>query len=213
MTVAGKEAEAEIRVTDRRRISLTDNEGGVSAAATAPSLKPSYVEELEARTQSAEQKVAEVQARFEQLRATLQREADELRQRLNRAADERTEVQKATFLADLLPARDNLQRAIEAAESRSPLAAVIDGLKGTAGSFDAALAASGAEPFSSLGERFDPAIHEAVDTMLVEPEAEGRITAEYSRGYRLGKRLLRPARVQVGRSKNRSENLSENQSG
>ena len=59
----------EIRVTDRRRIQLDDDaETDNSARVEAPSLKPSYVEELEARTKAAEQKVQEVQSRFEQLR-------------------------------------------------------------------------------------------------------------------------------------------------
>src|SRR5256885_14555147 len=78
----------EIRVTDRRRINLNDEgEAEMNEAADAPSLKPSVVEELEARTRAAEQKVADVQSRFEQLRAQMQREIDETRQRLNRAAD------------------------------------------------------------------------------------------------------------------------------
>jgi len=51
------------------------------------------------------------------------------------------------------------------------------------------------------GQPFDPEIHEAVDTVEVEPEREGMVTEQYSRGYRLGNQLLRPARVQVGRSR------------
>src|ERR1700716_1425883 len=108
----------ELRVTDRRRIRLDGNdEGAETAAADMPNLKPSYVEELEARTKAAEQKMLEVQSRFDQLRAQLQRETDETRQRLNRAADERTQREKATFIAALLPVMDNLQRAIDVAES------------------------------------------------------------------------------------------------
>jgi molecular chaperone GrpE (heat shock protein) len=40
-----------------------------------------------------------------------------------------------------------------------------------------------------------------VDTLEVEPELDGTVTAQYGRGYRLGNQLLRPARVQVGRAK------------
>ena len=79
----------EIRVTDRRRFNLdgeADEAAREEARVEAPSLKPTYVEQLEARTLEAEQKVADVQSRFEQLRAQLQRETDETRQRLNRAA-------------------------------------------------------------------------------------------------------------------------------
>src|SRR5215468_476703 len=80
----GNEGQNELRVTDRRRVYL-DDEGGehVNAEVETPNLKPSYVEELEARTKAAERQVQEVQARFDQLRQQLQRETDETRQRLN----------------------------------------------------------------------------------------------------------------------------------
>ena len=94
------EAEGEIRITDRRRRFLNEDEPETSDAKPAePSLKPSYVEELEARTRNAEQLAQDVQARFEKLKAKLQQETDETRQRLNRAADERTERGKAQFIA------------------------------------------------------------------------------------------------------------------
>jgi molecular chaperone GrpE len=188
----------EIRVTDRRRINI-DGEAEAGAE-EAPSLKPSYVEELEARTRAAEQQVADVQSRFEQLRAQMQRETDETRQRLNRAADERARREKTDFINALLPVADNLQRAIEAAERGGSLDSLLDGVRGTLNSFEGALLASGVEPIQAIGQMFDPEMHEAVDTIEVEAEQDGLVTAEYSRGYRVGDRLLRPARVQVGRA-------------
>jgi molecular chaperone GrpE len=191
----------ELRVTDRRRIRI-DGEGQAAATAPAeePNLKPAYVEELEARTKAAEQKLLEVQSRFDQLRADLQRETDETRQRLNRAADERAERQKINFIAALLPVMDNLQRAVDAAEQGSPREGVVEGLKGTMSSFGSALTAVGAEPIRSVGAPFDPELHEAVDTVPVDEAEDGIITNEYTSGYKLGDRLLRPARVQVGRA-------------
>jgi molecular chaperone GrpE len=193
----------EIRVTDRRRINLdaqTNADAAGGAEDDAPSLKPRYVEELEARTRAAEQKVADVQSRFEQLRAQMQRETDETRQRLNRAADERSRREKADFIASLLPVADNLQRAIQAAEKGGSLESLLDGVRSTLASFEGTLQASGVEPVDATGQPFDPEQHEAVDTVEVEPERDGLVTAVYSRGYRVGDRLLRPARVQVGRS-------------
>jgi molecular chaperone GrpE len=188
----------EIRVTDRRRINI-DGETQ-EGADEAPSLKPRYVEELEARTRAAEQKMADVQGRFEQLRAQMQRETDETRQRLNRAADERARREKADFISRLLPVADNLQRAILAAERGGSPDSLLDGVRGTLSSFESTLLASGIEPLQAVGQQFDPEQHEAVDTIEVESERDGLVTAEYSRGYRMGDRLLRPARVQVGRS-------------
>lgn len=196
--------DAEIRVTDRRRIQLDDS--GETGAASAdespnpqPNLKPSYVEELEARTKAAEQKVYEVQSRFEQLRKQLQTETDETRQRLNRAADERAEREKNKFIAGLLPVLDNLQRATEVAETGGSPEIIAEGIRQTASSFENALAAAGVEPIDAVGQQFDPELHEAVETTEVEPEDDGKVIAEYARGYKIGERLLRPARVKVGR--------------
>lgn len=192
--------EPEIRVTDRRRILVDDDEGGDrSATVETPNLKPSYVEELEARTKAAEQKTLEVQARFDQLRKQLQSETDETRQRLNRAADERAQREKAEFIAGLLPVLDNLQRATEAAETGSSAKIIAEGVSRTAASFENALAAAGVEAIDAEGEVFDPELHDAVETAEVAPEDEGRVIAQHTRGYRIGDRLLRPARVKVGR--------------
>jgi molecular chaperone GrpE len=189
----------ELRVTDRRRINL-DDQGEVQAKAEAeqPNLKPKYVEELETRTAAAEKQVQEVQARFDQLRQQLQRETDETRQRLNRSADERAAGEKAKFIASLLPALDDLNRALEA--ENAPREAILEGIRSIATSFQSALTSAGVEQISSVGEQFDPELHEAVDTAETDREMDGKVIAEYSRGFRMGDRLLRPARVKVGRS-------------
>jgi len=190
--------EPEVRVTDRRRI-LLDDEDATQNEIEAPNLKPSYVEELEARTKAAEQKTLEVQARFDQLRKQLQAETDETRQRLNRAADERALREKADFIAGLLPVLDNLQRATEAADTGSAPEVIAEGIRRTASSFENALAAAGVEAVDAVGETFDPELHEAIETAEVNPEEEGKVIAQHTRGYKIGDRLLRPARVKVGR--------------
>jgi len=189
----------ELRVTDRRRVYLDDHgEEQVNAEVEQPNLKPKYVEELEARTAAAEKQVQEVQARFDQLRQQLQRETDETRQRLYRSADERAAVEKAKFIASLLPALDDLNRAIEA--ENAPRETILEGIRSIATSFQSALTNAGVEAISSVGEQFDPELHEAVDTEETDREMDGKVIAEYSRGFRMGDRLLRPARVKVGRA-------------
>src|ERR1044071_2584448 len=93
-----RDDDEQIRVTDRRRIQVNDgSEPDPNVDVEPPSLKPSYVEELEARTKAAEQKLFEVNARFEELRRQLQKETDETRQRLNMAADDRAQREKNNF--------------------------------------------------------------------------------------------------------------------
>lgn len=202
------ENENELRVTDRRRVYL-DDQGTeqVSSETEQPSLKPKYVEELEARTKAAEKQVQEVQSRFDQLRQQLQRETDETRQRLNRSADERAAGEKARFIASLLPALDNLNRAI--ANADAPRDTILEGIRSTAANFEAALTSAGVEPIQSVGEKFNPELHEAVDTEETGGEMDGRVLEEYSRGFRIGDRLLRPARVKVGRATRQAREATE----
>src|SRR5215210_4410880 len=157
--------ENEVRVTDRRRIYL-DEDGAerVNAEVERPNLKPTYVEELEARTKAAEKQVQEVQGRFDQLRQQLQRETDETRQRLNRSADERALGEKAKFISSLLPVMDDLTRAIDAVSGDAPREAILEGIRGIATSFQSALNSAGVEPVVAVGEEFNPQLHEAVDT-------------------------------------------------
>jgi molecular chaperone GrpE len=204
-----REEEPEIRVTDRRRILIDDDETPGREVTEAPNLKPSYVEELEARTKAAEQKVLDVQGRFEQLRKQLQLETDETRQRLNRAADERAKRAQADFINNLLPVLDDLERATEAAEAGSSADLIGEGIRNTMASFSKALTAAGLEPIDAIGELFDPELHEAVDTEEVQAEDEGKVLAQHTRGYKIGDRLLRPARVKVGRYSGKASQAGE----
>lgn len=200
----------EVRVTDRRRIYLDDENDKTSTGdIEQPNLKPSYVEELEARTNAAEKKMQDVQSRFDQLRQQLQRETDETRQRLNRAADERAAADKARFIASLLPVMDDLHRAIQAADEGADRDAIHEGIRRIASSFETSLTNANVEPVPSVGEAFDPELHEAVDTADVESEKDGTVLHEYSRGFRIGDRLLRPARVKVGRAPNQARTANE----
>jgi molecular chaperone GrpE len=62
----------------------------------------------------------------------------------------------------------------------------------------------GVEAVPSIGSTFDPEVHEAIDMAEVDADQDGKVTAEYSRGYKFGNQLLRPAKVQVGRGRAQS---------
>jgi molecular chaperone GrpE len=202
--------ENEVRVTDRRRVYLDDSGAEhVNEEVEKPNLKPTYVEELDARTKAAERQVQEVQSRFDQLRQQLQRETDETRQRLNRSADERAAADKANFIAALLPVMDDLKRAIDAVSDNTSRDSLLEGIRSIATSFQSALANAGVEPIEAVGEEFNPELHEAVDTGETDGDMDGKVIQEYSRGFRMGDRLLRPARVKVGRAAGQARQASE----
>jgi molecular chaperone GrpE len=109
----------------------------------------------------------------------------------------------AKLAKELLPAIDNLERAIvEIAMStgqtdEDPL---LGGVRLVHSELTGALARVGIESFSPTGEPFDPSVHEAVSTVPQPPEggaASGTVVEVYQPGYRLGESVIRPARVVV----------------
>lgn len=108
----------------------------------------------------------------------------------------------AKLALELLPAVDNLDRALEAAEAAANGengndTTLASGIKLVHADVIAALARAGIERYSPQGERFDPQHHQAVAQQPVEGAEPGRIVEVYQRGYRLGDSVLRPARVVV----------------
>ena len=95
---------------------------------------------------------------------------------------------------ELLPALDNLDRAIEAAEEEDPLLA---GVRLVRSELAAALARVGIEAFAPLGEPFDPNQQEAMAQQPVEGAVSGTVAEVYQDGYRMGDTIIRAARVLV----------------
>jgi molecular chaperone GrpE len=153
-----------------------------------------------ARREAAEAKLVGVQAKFEEIKTQMERETQEMRGRMQKTLEDRAKQGQFSFLTTLLPVLDNLNLAIEHAEKDSSLDHLLGGVKGTARSFEQALLSVGVEAVPSVGADFNPEVHEAIDMVETDAENDGKITAEYSRGYKFGDRLLRPARVQVGKS-------------
>jgi len=60
-----------------------------------------------------------------------------------------------------------------------------------------ALTHQGLKPVNSLGEKFDPSVHEAIAAAEIEGASDGEIIEEWQKGYLLNDRLLRPAKVKV----------------
>lgn len=201
----------ELRTTDKRRFNQQGElVEGITDEPKTP-IKSSSEIELEAklkaeteRREAAEAKLIGVQAKFEVAKAGLEKETADMRSRLMKTLEDRAKQGQFNFLTTLLPVLDNLNLAIAASEKDSSPEVLLGGVKGTARSFDQALMSVGAEAVPSIGADFDPEVHEAIDTVEVDAENEGKITAEYSRGYKFGDRLLRPARVQVGKARAQS---------
>jgi len=203
-----EEETQEIPINDRRRFSeegervkddTRDERAGSAKSAEVTNLE-NQLKEARNRYETAESKLVGVQKKFEELKSQMERETQEMRTRMQKSLEDRAKQGQFNFLTTLLPVLDNLNLAVAASEKDASFDHLLSGVKGTARSFEQALMSVGVEPIKSVGEQFNPELHEAVDMVEVTPENDGRITAEYSRGYKFGDRLLRPARVQVGKA-------------
>jgi molecular chaperone GrpE len=147
------------------------------------------LEELTAKAEMADEYLGLAQrtkADFENYRKRASREAA--------AAQERG---VAKLALELLPAVDDLDRALQATDGHEESDTLASGVKLVHAGVLAALARLGIEPYSPVGEPFDPQHHEAVAQQPVEGAKPGTIVEVYQRGYRLGDSVLRPARVVV----------------
>jgi molecular chaperone GrpE len=125
-----------------------------------------------------------------------QADFENYRKRVAREAASAQERGVSGLAKELLPALDNLDRAIDAAATDDPL---LQGVRLVRSELSAALTRAGIESFSPAGEPFDPAVHEAVAT-APQPAggpASGTVVEVYQPGYRLRESIIRPARVVV----------------
>ena len=192
------EHEIPVKVVDRRWWANPEAGSSSPASATASSLKPTYVEELEQRLAEKDRQVQEYIAKYRQAAS----EFEDARLRLRREIAKDLERGRREILADLLEVVDNLDRAIDAA--RKPGAstdALLEGVEMVRRQFLAKLESFGVKRIDSEGQRFDPAIHEAVATVPApSADHDDVVVGVVRHGYRIGDDVLRPAAVAVGKS-------------
>jgi molecular chaperone GrpE len=133
---------------------------------------------------------------------------DNFKKRTARAAAEQADHQTASLVGDLLPVLDNLERALDASEHHEE-AKVAEGVRLVHQQLADVLARRGvAEIETEAGDRFDPHVHEAISHQPSE-HADGAIAAVWQRGYRIGKRIVRPSRVVVSSGAPAAEDAQE----
>jgi molecular chaperone GrpE len=185
---------SDMKVTDRRWWARGD--GAEAAIPDEPKLKPTYVEELEAR-------LAEKSLEFQQLLAKYRdasNEFDQARARLRKEVSKDVERGRKSMLVSFLEVLDNLDRALEVGAGREndPM---VQGVLLVRQQFLGVLESFGVSRIDPLGAPFDPAKHEAVSTVpAASPEGDGLVAGVIRPGYMMSDEVLRPASVAVGRS-------------
>ena len=145
------------------------------------------------------------QAEIERLKQALSREHDlhlraladfdNYRKRVQREGDRAAQAGKRQLVLALLDVLDDFERALAYANTAPE--SILTGARVIHQRLTDLLQAQGVVPYTSAGQPFDPALHEAVDVIKTEQATSGVVLDELSHGYRWGDEVLRPARVRV----------------
>ena len=200
--MADQEYEVPVKVVDRRWWANQDAQGQATATSetSSSSRKPTFVEDLEAQLAEKDRQLQDAIARYRQA-AT---EFEESRLRLRREIGKDIERGRREILADLLEVVDNLDRAIQAANTDTAgdrLDSLRQGVDMVRRQFLAKLEGFGVTRIESEGRAFDPALHEVISAVpAASSDQDGVIVGVVRQGYRIGEDVLRPASVAVAKA-------------
>jgi molecular chaperone GrpE (heat shock protein) len=128
------------------------------------------------------------------------RELEAAKLRVERHAHEAADELRGKLVLDLIPVLDNIDRTIAAALQNGDAPAVVEGVQLVRNQLENALLRYGVERVEAKHRPFDPAIHDALSVVPVHhPSAHNVVVEQIEPGYRFGDRMLRPAKVVVGR--------------
>jgi molecular chaperone GrpE len=122
---------------------------------------------------------------------------DNYRRRIERERATAARSGKREIILQLLEVLDGFDRALQHVDDAP--SSVSEGLQLLHRKLLGLLEAQGVTPLQSLGETFNPELHDAIGTVKSEDVEPGAVADEVQRGYRWGDDLLRPARVRVAR--------------
>ncbi|MCA9333071.1 nucleotide exchange factor GrpE [Candidatus Saccharibacteria bacterium] len=143
--------------------------------------------------------IEDLQSQINQLTEALQREradSDNIRRRHEEQINSVREHVKVQVIIELLPVIDNFERALKHIPKDLEGNDYVRGVQGVVKQFEDTLGQMGVERIKAVGEKFDPQLHEAVQT----EEGDGKdevVSEELQSGYRLGNNVIRHAMVKV----------------
>jgi molecular chaperone GrpE len=167
-----------------------------ASGGTPPSGQPmdaASAEKLQQQLAETSKELADLKDKYLRVLA----DSENTRKRIRQQSEESVRLQRENFLRDLLPIVDNLERALEAARSGGTGHPIVEGVEMVLRSLLDFLRAAGVTPVNAVGQTFNPQLHEAVDQVDSPLHPPNMVINEFHRGYVIGDRTLRPARVAV----------------
>lgn len=186
-------------------------EAGEAKEESAPS--EDIIREIENLKSELEKKGKEAKDNYDKyLRAYA--EFENYKKRIVKDQSEFLKFANERLIKELLPAIDNLERAVEHAKGNSQkeeeaIKGLIAGVELILKQFKDVLGNLGVKEVKSVGEPFDPTKHEAVNHIETDEYEDNIIINEFQKGYLLNSRLLRPALVSVAKKREKKEEIKE----
>jgi molecular chaperone GrpE len=172
----------------------TESEQAAEAGQSVEAVR-GEIEKLRAEVAEKDRELAEIKDRYLRLLA----DSENVRKRLRQQSEESVRVQRESLLREMLPMVDNLERAVAAARGGGNGQPIVEGVEMVLRAMLDFLKAQGVTQVSAVGQPFDPQRHEAVDQVASAEHPANTVIREFHRGYLIGDRMLRPARVAVAK--------------
>ncbi|WP_349727967.1 nucleotide exchange factor GrpE [Peribacillus frigoritolerans] len=150
--------------------------------------------------QLAHEKIAELEAKIEEMDnryLRLQADFDNSRRRAKLDMEAAQKYRVQSIASDLVEALDNFERATKIEADNEQTKSLLSGMEMVYKAIIDALTKEGIEPISSVGEEFDPRLHQAVMQVQDENFGSNIVVEEFQKGYILKDRVIRPAMVKV----------------
>ncbi len=160
-------------------------------------IEPEIVSAEEQLQNELAQAQEEAKTHKEQYMRTLA-DMDNLRKRTQREKEDLAKFANENILREILPVIDNLERAVEHAEQADN--GLVEGVQMTLTQFSQVLDRFGVKPIESMGQPFDPALHQAMGQLESADQPVNTVVQQLQKGYQLNERLLRPAFVMVAKA-------------
>ena len=124
-------------------------------------------------------------------------ELENFKKRLTKEKDDFVQFANERLLQELIQIEDNLERALEV--PNATLESLKEGVEMIQKQFSTFLKNQKVEPIEAIGKDFDPTLHEVLNQQESEEHEENTVIEEYSKGYTLNGRILRPAKVVISK--------------
>lgn len=186
----GEQHEADIAVNEETQEENAPENGFIGNS------EPDCEENPESRIKALEQEKNELSDRLLRTMA----EFDNYRKRVTREKEGLVKYGTERIACEILPVVDNFERALEQSNHTTDLGPVVDGLAMILKQLLTALEKFEIKPFNSIGEQFNPEIHEAMAQQEHPDYEDNTVVEQFQKGYMLGEKMLRPARVMVSRA-------------